>query len=156
MNKPVLVVMAAGMGSRYGGLKQIDPVGSHGQLIIDYSIFDARRAGFETVVFIIKHEIEADFKAGHRRPPVQSDGRALCLPAAGRPARGLCRAGGPRQALGHQPRHSVGARRDRRAVRRDQRRRLLRPRGLPRDLRLPARPTRTGTAYMNTPWSAIC
>ena len=54
MKKPVLAVMAAGMGSRYGGLKQIDPVGSHGQLIIDYSIFDARRAGFETVVFIIK------------------------------------------------------------------------------------------------------
>ncbi len=63
MKKPILVVMAAGMGSRYGGLKQIDPVGSHGQLIIDYSIFDARRAGFETVVFIIKREIEADFKA---------------------------------------------------------------------------------------------
>lgn len=63
MNKPVLVVMAAGMGSRYGGLKQIDPVGSHGQLIIDYSIYDARRAGFETVVFVIKHEIEDSFKA---------------------------------------------------------------------------------------------
>ncbi len=63
MKKPVLVVMAAGMGSRYGGLKQIDPVGSHGQLIIDYSIYDARRAGFETVVFIIKHEIEETFKA---------------------------------------------------------------------------------------------
>ena len=62
MKKPVLAVMAAGMGSRYGGLKQIDPVGGHGQLIIDYSIFDARRAGFETVVFIIKHEIEAPFK----------------------------------------------------------------------------------------------
>ena len=63
MKKPVLVIMAAGMGSRYGGLKQLDPVGNHGQLIIDYSIFDARRAGFETVVFIIKPEIEADFKA---------------------------------------------------------------------------------------------
>ena len=63
MNKPVLVVMAAGMGSRYGGLKQIDPVGSHGEAILDYSLFDARRAGFDTVVFIIKHEIEADFKA---------------------------------------------------------------------------------------------
>ena len=63
MNKPVLVVMAAGMGSRYGGLKQIDPVGNHGQLIIDYAIYDARRAGFETVVFVIKHEIEATFKA---------------------------------------------------------------------------------------------
>lgn len=62
MNKPILVVMAAGMGSRYGGMKQIDPVGNHGQLIIDYSIFDARRAGFETVVFIIKHEIEDAFR----------------------------------------------------------------------------------------------
>jgi len=61
-NKPVLVVMAAGMGSRYGGLKQIDPVGNHGQLIIDYSIYDAKRAGFETVVFVIKHEIEEMFK----------------------------------------------------------------------------------------------
>ena len=63
MNKPVLVIMAAGMGSRYGGLKQLDPVGGHGQLIIDYSIFDARRAGFETVIFVIKPEIEADFRA---------------------------------------------------------------------------------------------
>ena len=63
MNKPVLVVMAAGMGSRYGGLKQIDPVGGHGQLIIDYSIYDARRAGFETVIFVIKRQIEDSFKA---------------------------------------------------------------------------------------------
>ncbi len=62
MKKPILVVMAAGMGSRYGGLKQMDPVGNHGQVIMDYSLFDARRAGFETVVFIIKHEIEEDFK----------------------------------------------------------------------------------------------
>lgn len=63
MNKPILVVMAAGMGSRYGGLKQMDPVGANGEVILDYSVFDARRAGFETVVFIIKHEIEEDFKA---------------------------------------------------------------------------------------------
>ena len=62
--KPVFVVMAAGMGSRYGGLKQLDPVGGHGELIIDYSIYDARRAGFETVVFVIKHAIEESFKAG--------------------------------------------------------------------------------------------
>ncbi len=55
--------MDAGMGSRYGGLKQMDPVGAHGEVILDYSVFDARRAGFETVVFIIKHEIEAEFKA---------------------------------------------------------------------------------------------
>lgn len=63
MQKPVLVVMAAGMGSRYGGLKQVDPVGPHGQLIIDYSIYDARRAGFETVVFVIKRELEETFRA---------------------------------------------------------------------------------------------
>ena len=63
MNKPVLVIMAAGMGSRYGGLKQLDPVGGHGQVILDYSIYDARRAGFETVVFVIKPEIEADFRS---------------------------------------------------------------------------------------------
>ena len=62
MKKPILVVMAAGMGSRYAGLKQIDPVGPNGEVIIDYSLFDARRAGFETVVFIIKHEIEDAFK----------------------------------------------------------------------------------------------
>lgn len=62
MAKPVLVIMAAGMGSRYGGLKQIDPVGPNGEVIIDYSIYDAMRAGFEKIVFIIKHEIEEPFK----------------------------------------------------------------------------------------------
>lgn len=60
--KPVLVIMAAGMGSRYGGLKQIDPVDKEGNLIIDFSIFDALEAGFEKVVFIIKKSIEEDFK----------------------------------------------------------------------------------------------
>jgi len=59
--KPVLVVMAAGMGSRYGGLKQIDPVGSHGEAILDYSVYDAHEAGFETVVIIIKEAIRKDF-----------------------------------------------------------------------------------------------
>lgn len=62
MNKPVLVIMAAGMGSRYGGLKQIDPVDKEGHIIMDFSMFDAKRAGFEKVVFIIKRENEADFK----------------------------------------------------------------------------------------------
>ena len=57
MNKPVLVIMAAGMGSRYGGLKQIDPIDEDGHIIIDFSIYDARRAGFETVIFIIKKVI---------------------------------------------------------------------------------------------------
>lgn len=59
--KPVLVVMAAGMGSRYGGLKQIDPVGSQGEAILDYSIYDAHQAGFDTVVIIIKEAIKKDF-----------------------------------------------------------------------------------------------
>lgn len=62
MKKPVLVIMAAGMGSRYGGLKQIDPVDEQGHIIMDFSIFDAKRAGFEKVVFIIKKENEADFR----------------------------------------------------------------------------------------------
>ena len=62
MAKPTLVVMAAGMGSCYGGLKQIDPIDSHGNLIIDFSIYDAIKAGFEKVVFVIKHEIEKEFK----------------------------------------------------------------------------------------------
>ena len=59
--KPVLVVMAAGMGSRYGGLKQIDPVGSCGEAILDYSVYDAHEAGFETIVIIIKEAIKKDF-----------------------------------------------------------------------------------------------
>ncbi len=61
--KPILVVMAAGMGSRYGGLKQIDPVGSCGEAILDYSLYDAHEAGFETAVIIIKEAIREDFMA---------------------------------------------------------------------------------------------
>ena len=59
--EPILVVMAAGMGSRYGGLKQIDPVGSQGEAILDYSLFDAAEAGFKTAVIIIKEAIREDF-----------------------------------------------------------------------------------------------
>ena len=59
--KPVLVVMAAGMGSRYGGLKQIDPVGNCGEAILDFSLYDAHEAGFETAVIIIKEAIKKDF-----------------------------------------------------------------------------------------------
>ena len=62
MKKPVLVIMAAGMGSRYGGLKQIDPVDDKGRIIMDFSIFDAKRAGFEKVIFIIKKEQEDLFR----------------------------------------------------------------------------------------------
>ena len=62
MEKPVLIIMAAGMGSRYGGLKQLDPVDEHGHLIIDFSLFDAKRAGFETILFVIRPEIEPLFR----------------------------------------------------------------------------------------------
>ena len=79
MNKPVLVVMAAGMGSRYGGMKQIDPVGPCGQVIVDYSLYDARRAGFD-----LRHQARdrRGFQSCHRRPRVQGDGREVRLPAA--------------------------------------------------------------------------
>jgi hypothetical protein len=60
--QPVLLVLAAGIGSRYGGLKQIDPVGPHGEIIIDYSVYDALRAGFRKVVFVIRRDIEQDFR----------------------------------------------------------------------------------------------
>ena len=63
MKQPVLVVMAAGMGSRYGGLKQIDPIDEYGNIIMDFSIYDAIRAGFRKVVFIIKKENEESFRA---------------------------------------------------------------------------------------------
>lgn len=62
MTKPILVIMAAGMGSRYGGLKQIDPIDDQGHIIIDYSIYDAKRAGFDQVVFVIRKEHEQIFK----------------------------------------------------------------------------------------------
>lgn len=62
MVNPTLLVLAAGMGSRYGGLKQIDPVGSEGQTLMDYSIFDALRSGFRKVVFVIRTDIEHPFK----------------------------------------------------------------------------------------------
>ena len=63
MTRPTLVVLAAGMGSRYGGLKQVDPVGPGGEFLLEYSIFDALRAGFGKVVFLIKKGIEDDFRA---------------------------------------------------------------------------------------------
>ena len=63
MSTPTLVVMAAGMGSRYGGLKQIDPIGPNGEAILEYSVFDALRAGFGKVVFIIRKDIEEAFRA---------------------------------------------------------------------------------------------
>jgi hypothetical protein len=62
MKGPILVVLAAGMGSRYGGLKQVDRIGQDGETLLDYSVFDALRSGFEQIVFIIRHAIEKDFR----------------------------------------------------------------------------------------------
>ncbi|MBD3317369.1 MAG: nucleotidyltransferase [Chitinivibrionales bacterium] len=62
MPKPILVVMAAGVGSRYGGMKQIEPVGPSGEIVLDYAVFDAVRAGFGKVVFVIRQEIEEAFR----------------------------------------------------------------------------------------------
>ena len=63
MNQPILLIMAAGMGSRYGGMKQVDPVGPGGEAILDYSLYDAHRAGFRRVIFLIRPEMAEDFKA---------------------------------------------------------------------------------------------
>jgi len=76
MSQPTLALLAAGMGSRYGGLKQVDPVGPSGETLLDYSIYDALRAGFGKIVFIIRHDIEQQFRevVGNRfagRVPVE-------------------------------------------------------------------------------------
>lgn len=63
MAEPALIIMAAGIGSRYGGLKQIEPVGPNGEIILDYSVYDARGAGFGKIVFVINRKIESDFRA---------------------------------------------------------------------------------------------
>ena len=69
MKDPILLIMAAGMGSRYGGMKQVDPVGLGGEAILDYSLYDAYRAGFRRVIFLIRPEMAEDFKA-HMAPRV--------------------------------------------------------------------------------------
>jgi dTDP-glucose pyrophosphorylase len=63
MNGPILVVLAAGMGSRYGGLKQIEKIGKNGEVLLDFSVYDAFKSGFQKVVFIIRRDFEGDFKA---------------------------------------------------------------------------------------------
>jgi len=62
MKGPILVVLAAGMGSRYGGLKQMDVIGKNGEVLLDYSVYDAVKSGFEKIVFIIRRDIEKDFR----------------------------------------------------------------------------------------------
>ena len=85
MSKPTLFVLAAGMGSRYGGLKQLDGLGPHGETIMDYSIYDAIQSGFGKVVFVIRKDLEKDFKEiiGNRSgvPINQRPSRRFYLPS---------------------------------------------------------------------------
>ena len=101
--------MAAGMGSRYGGLKQLDGVGPSGETIMDYSVFDAARAGFGKVVFVIGRHFERDFR---EKVLAKYEGRI------------------PTETVGYGTRRTDGRRNGTRTVRRDKRRRLLRPQWL--------------------------
>ena len=92
---PTLLVLAAGMGSRYGGLKQIDPVGPAGETVLDYAVFDARRAGFGRVVFVIRRDFEELFRGKNRRALRGPDSGRLRFPVARRAAGGFRRAGRP-------------------------------------------------------------
>lgn len=100
-----LVVLAAGMGSRFGGLKQVAPVGPNGELIIEYSLHDARRGGFDRAVFVIRRDIEKDFRAAvGRRIESRMDVSYVCqeladLPAPHRPPPGRTKPWGTGQAV---------------------------------------------------------
>lgn len=124
--KPTLFLLAAGMGSRYGGLKQLDELGPHGETIMDYSIYDAINAGFGKLVFVIRKDFEEDFRCivlskyeGHI--PCELVFQSLdALPEVSRMS------GGSHKALGYKPRVDDGRKRNQRAVRCAQLRRLLR------------------------------
>ena len=96
MKKRTLLVFAAGMGSRYGGLKQIDPVGPGGETIIDYSVYDALRAGFGKFVFVIRKDIEQPFSKSSARALETAHRRGICFSGAGRSCRRVlaCRPAG--------------------------------------------------------------
>lgn len=109
--KPTLFILAAGMGSRYGGLKQLDSLGPSGETIMDYSVYDALRAGFGKVVFVIRHDFEQDFRdkviskyEGH--VPVSS------ISGYQQHSGGFQSAGRSSETLGHQPRRTHGERCD--------------------------------------------
>ena len=125
--KPTLFLLAAGMGSRYGGLKQLDTLGPQGQTIMDYSIYDAINAGFGKLVFVIRKDFEDDFRKivltkYQDKIPCELVFQSLDANRSRRfhlPRR-------PSKALGYEPRRDDGTRRDQRTLRRAQLRRLLR------------------------------
>lgn len=80
MSQATLVIMAAGMGSRFGGgIKQLAPVGPNGEIIMDYSIYDAMEAGFDKVVFVIRKDLEEEFKKSDRQPDRKAGGSDICI-----------------------------------------------------------------------------
>ena len=111
MSQPnlTLVVLAAGIGSRYGGLKQMDPMGPSGEIIIDYSVYDALRAGFNKVVFVISKAIEDAFRERIGRTIEKQVETAYVFQ---RDRRRPARVRGPRrpqEAVGHRARHADAA-----------------------------------------------
>lgn len=118
-------------GQRFGGLKQLTPVGPGGEMIIDYSIHDAIRAGFGKIVFVIKHEIEEEFKEKIGRRHRGEDPGFIRVPGARPAARGIYRSRGAGQALGTGPRRPLLPGRGGWALHGDQRGRFLRPELLP-------------------------
>lgn len=120
MANPVLVVMAAGMGSRYGGLKQIDPVGPNGQIIMHYSIYDAWKAGFRRVVFIIKEELLDAFRERIGNAAEKLMQVDYVFQSPDKLPEGCTMPEGRTKPLGHRPRHLLRARCCQRAVCRHQ------------------------------------
>lgn len=118
-----LVVMAAGLGSRYGGVKQIERLGPDGEILMEYAIYDALCAGFDRIVLIIKPQMLQDVRALFGDRIEQRTGRPhrLRVPDAGPLHRGAAGAGAAQQAARHRARRAVRTRCDRNAVRRHQR-----------------------------------
>ena len=87
MKNTALVIMAAGIGSRFGGgIKQLEPVGPNGEIIMDYSIHDAMEAGFNKVIFIIRRDLEKDFKGNHRTQNRETPSGGVRIPGTGGPS----------------------------------------------------------------------
>ena len=114
--KPTLFLLAAGMGSRYGGLKQLDGLGPNGETIMDYSIYDAIKAGFGKLVFVIRKDFEQDFRD---KIISKYEGHIPCelvFPGTGCTSRRIHVSGRPYQTLGNQPRRNDGCRCDKGTV----------------------------------------